>query len=59
MRRSAAFAAAWVVFGAAACRAPGPRQADDDSGSGQGGGELASDEALAALREKLAGGGES
>ncbi len=44
---------------AAEAAAAQEQQADDDSGSGQGGGELASDEALAALREKLAGGGES
>ena len=44
---------------AEADRAAQEQQADDDTGSGQGGGELASDEALAALREKLAGGGES
>ncbi|GAA3976584.1 30S ribosomal protein S1 [Thermobifida alba] len=31
----------------------------EDTGAGQGSGALASDEALAALREKLAGGGES
>ena len=44
---------------AAEAAAAQEQQADDDSGSGQGSGELASDEALAALREKLAGGGES